>query len=105
LVLAVVIPSSRHAYTWLRRISANKQLNVNGRLDHPENSADPQVLLTEANHLYWLNNGRKQRPLYAKAEIRWVYLPAAIRKLPENAWAVASLPAVSSRRLSLRFSR
>ena len=36
LVLAVAIPSSRHAYVWLRRISANKQINVNGRLDHPE---------------------------------------------------------------------
>ena len=68
LVLAVAIPSSRHAYIWLRRISANKQLNVNGRLDHSENSADPQVLLGEADRLYWLNNGPKAGPLYAKAE-------------------------------------
>ena len=64
----VVIPSSRPAYTWLRTISANKQLNVNGRLDYSENSADPQVLLEEANRLYWLNNGPKAAPLYAKAE-------------------------------------
>ena len=68
LVLAVVIPSSRHAYTWFRRISANRQLNVNGRLDYPENSSDPQVLLAEANRLYWLNNGPRSAPLYAKAE-------------------------------------
>jgi hypothetical protein len=68
LVLAVAIPSSRHAYILLRRISANKQLNVNGRLDRPENSADPQVLIEEANRLYWLNNGPKAAPLYAKAE-------------------------------------
>ena len=68
LVLAVAIPFSRHAYIWLRRISANKQLNVNGRLDYSENSADPQVLLGEADRLYWLNNGPKAGPLYAKAE-------------------------------------
>ena len=68
LVLAVVIPSSRPAYTWLRRISAKKQLNINDGLSHPENSTDPQVLLAEANRLYWLNNGPKAAPLYAKAE-------------------------------------
>ena len=68
LVLAVVIPSSRPAYTWLRRISAKKQLNINDGLAHPESSTDPQVLLAEANRLYWLNNGPKAAPLYAKAE-------------------------------------
>jgi CHAT domain-containing protein len=67
LVLAVVIPSSRPTYTWLRRISANKQLNSD-RLARPESSTDPQVLLAEANRLYWLNNGPKSAPLYAKAE-------------------------------------
>ena len=68
LVLAVVVPSSRHTYTWLRRISANKQLNISDGLDHPGSSSDPQVLLAEANRLYWLNNGPKAAPLYAKAE-------------------------------------
>ncbi len=68
LVLAVVIPSSRHAYKWLRRISANKQLNISDGLARPESSSDPQVLLAEANRLYWLNNGPKAAPLYAKAE-------------------------------------
>ena len=68
LVLAVVIPSSRPAYTWLRRISANKQLNISDGLARPESSTDPQVLLAEANRLYWLNNGPKAAPLYAKAE-------------------------------------
>ena len=68
LILAVVIPSSRHAYTWFRRISANKQLNLSDGLDHQESSADPQVLLAEANRLYWLNNGPRAAPLYAKAE-------------------------------------
>ena len=68
LILAVVIPSLRHAYTSLRKTSANKQLNVSDGLDHPESSADPQVLLAEANRLYWLNNGPRAAPLYAKAE-------------------------------------
>ena len=68
LVLAVVIPSLRPAFTWLRRISANKQLNIRDGLTHPESSTDPQVLLAEANRLYWLNNGPKAAPLYAKAE-------------------------------------
>ena len=68
LILAVVIPSLRHAYRSFRKTSANKQLNVNGGLDHPESSADPQVLLAEANRLYWLNNGPRAAPLYAKAE-------------------------------------
>jgi len=33
-----------------------------------ENSDDPQVLLKVADHYYWLNNGPKAAPLYAKAE-------------------------------------
>src|SRR5271166_752227 len=68
LVLAVVIPSLRPAYTWLRSLSANKQRNISDRLARPESSTDPQVLLAEANRLYWLNNGPKAAPLYAKAE-------------------------------------
>ena len=68
LVLAVVIPFSRPAYTWLRRISANNQLNIRDGLALPESSADPQVLLVEADRLYWLNNGPKAAALYAKAE-------------------------------------
>src|SRR5271166_2699522 len=68
LVLAVVIPSLRPAFTWFRRISANKQLNIRDGLALPESSTDPQVLLAEANRLYWFNNGPKAAPLYAKAE-------------------------------------
>ena len=100
-LVAVVIPVSRYAYTWFRDISADKHIRY-GRLEHPESSTDPQVLLSEADRLYWLNNGPEAAPLYAKAEICWVYLPLAIRsRLPENARAVASLPAESSRWLSI----
>ena len=66
-LVAVVIPVSHYAYTWFRDISADKHISY-GRLEHPESSTDPQVLLSEANRLYWLNNGPKAAPLYAKAE-------------------------------------
>jgi len=66
-LIAVVIPVSRYAYTWFRDISADKHFSY-GRLEHPESSTDPQVLLAEANRLYWLNNGPRAAPLYAKAE-------------------------------------
>jgi CHAT domain-containing protein len=66
-LVAVVIPVSRYAYTWFRDISAAKHINYSG-LEHPERSSDPQVLLSEADRLYWLNNGPRAAPLYAKAE-------------------------------------
>jgi tetratricopeptide (TPR) repeat protein len=37
-------------------------------LENAERSTDPRALLAEANRLYWLNNGTKAAPLYAKAE-------------------------------------
>jgi CHAT domain-containing protein len=36
--------------------------------DHPEQSTDPLLLLGQANRLYWLNNGPKAAPLFARAE-------------------------------------
>src|SRR5262245_4843840 len=32
------------------------------------NVSDPEVLLAKADHFYWLNNGAKAAPLYARAE-------------------------------------
>ena len=66
-LVAVVIPVSRYAYTRFRDISAAKHINYSG-LEHPERSTDPQVLLSEADRLYWLNNGPRGAPLYAEAE-------------------------------------
>ena len=66
-LVAAVIPVSRYARTWFRDISAEKHIGY-GRVEHPESSTDPQVLLAEANRLYWLNNGPKAAPLYARAE-------------------------------------
>jgi hypothetical protein len=67
LVLAAAFPFSRYVFPWLRSITSGKQSSY-ACLDHPESSTDPQVLLTEANRLYWLNNGPRAAPLYAKAE-------------------------------------
>ena len=66
-LVAVVIPVSRCAYTWFRDISADKHI-IYGHSEHPESSAHPQVLPAEANRFYWLNNGPRAAPLYAKAE-------------------------------------
>jgi tetratricopeptide (TPR) repeat protein len=38
------------------------------RLDDPDKSTDPLLLLGQANRLYWLNNGPKAAPLFARAE-------------------------------------
>ena len=67
-LFAVVIPVSRYAHNRFRDISADKRINTLGVSDRPETSTNPQVLLEEANRLYWLNNGPKAAPLYAKAE-------------------------------------
>ena len=65
--LAAVFPFSRYVFPWLRSINRGK-LSSHARPDHPENSTDPRVLLTEANRGYWLNNGPRAAPLYARAE-------------------------------------
>ena len=66
-LVVVVIPVSHYAYTRFCDISADKHINGSG-LEHQESSKDPQVLLSEADRLYWLNNGPRAAPLYAKAE-------------------------------------
>ena len=51
-----------------RILTAGKRL---GRRTEPRDagtSTDPHELLAEADRLYWLNNGPKAAPLYAKAE-------------------------------------
>ena len=37
-------------------------------VDQTEKSTDPVSLLGEADRLYWLNNGPKAAPLFARAE-------------------------------------
>ena len=67
-LVVVVIPVSHYAYTRFRDTS-DKHINTSGRSEHPESSTDPQVLLSEANRLYWLNSGPKAAHLSAKAKI------------------------------------
>jgi CHAT domain-containing protein/tetratricopeptide (TPR) repeat protein len=51
-----------------RILTAGKRLGRRAEARDAEKSTDPQELLAEANRLYWLNNGPKAAPLYAKAE-------------------------------------
>jgi CHAT domain-containing protein len=47
---------------------ARTRAGVQAVLEDRETSADPHVLLAEANRFYWLNNAPKAAPLYARAE-------------------------------------
>jgi len=48
--------------------SADKWLSRGAERTESDTPTDPQDLLAEANRLFWLNNGPKAAPLYAKAE-------------------------------------
>jgi len=47
---------------------ADKRLGRGAERTESDTSNDPQELLAEANRLFWLNNGPRAAPLYAKAE-------------------------------------
>ena len=64
-ILASLLPFSRCGYTRLHHIVRG---HTHGPSENLESSIDPQVILAEANRLYWLNNGPKAGPLYARAE-------------------------------------
>ncbi len=51
-----------------RILTAGKRLRQRAEGTDAGTSTDTQELLAEANRLYWLNNGPKAAPLYAKAE-------------------------------------
>ena len=46
----------------------NKRLGTRNGLNSVESSEDPYLLLAMADRFYWLNNGFRAAPLYAKAE-------------------------------------
>src|ERR1700678_1419156 len=66
-VTASVAPS----YYVCTRLHGNRALD-SGSYSHaisdPETSTDSKALLAEATHLYWLSNGPKAGPLFARAE-------------------------------------
>ena len=66
LILLGILLFSHRAFTRLRGFSLENHVNPD-ILNRP-GSTDPQALLAEANRFYWLNNGPKAGPLYAKAE-------------------------------------
>ncbi len=51
-----------------RILTARNRLGRRAAPIDAETSTDPQELLAEANRLYWLNNGPKAGPLFARAE-------------------------------------
>ena len=65
LVLLGTLLLSHPAFTKLRGFSS---ANLNREVVNQADSLGPQALLVEANRFYWLNNGPKAGPLYAKAE-------------------------------------
>jgi len=65
LVLLGTLLFSHPAFTKLRGFSS---ANLNREVVNQPDSLGPQALLVEANRFYWLNNGPKAGPLYAKAE-------------------------------------
>jgi hypothetical protein len=66
LILTVLLTSSYYTYVKLRRIATSD--HPVGLLLDPARSTNPDALLAEASRLYWLNNGRRAAPLFAKAE-------------------------------------
>jgi CHAT domain-containing protein len=69
-VLTLALLCLSYAYVRHRRNQAldDRHGALPIRLDDPEKSTDPLLLLGQANRLYWLNNGPKAAPLFARAE-------------------------------------
>ena len=69
LVLVGLLAFLSYRFIGIHRIlTAGKRVGQRAEARVAETSTDPQELLAEANRLYWLNNGPKAAPLYAKAE-------------------------------------
>jgi tetratricopeptide (TPR) repeat protein len=68
--VAVILTTllSSYIYSRLHGTLAFNRQNPPHSVNDPEASRDPKALLAEATHLYWLSNGPKTAPLFAKAE-------------------------------------
>jgi CHAT domain-containing protein/tetratricopeptide (TPR) repeat protein len=70
--LALIVTASvLSSYYVCTRIHGSHTLdpgNSPHAISDPEKSTDSKALLAEATHLYWLNNGPKAGPLFARAE-------------------------------------
>lgn len=57
-----------HFRLWRARVD-NTSAGINGESSTDTDSGnDPRALIAKADHFYWLNNGPRAAPLYAKAE-------------------------------------
>ena len=68
LIVTASLPSSYYVYSRFRGNHTCDHGNTPHVISNPETSTDPKALLAEANRLYWLNNGPKAAPLFARAE-------------------------------------
>jgi CHAT domain-containing protein/tetratricopeptide (TPR) repeat protein len=68
LIVTASVPSAYYVYTRLHRNHALDPRSSSHAISDPETSSDSKALLAEATHLYWLNNGPKAQPLFARAE-------------------------------------
>jgi hypothetical protein len=68
LILTTFLSSSYYFYTRFHGHLAFKSVHAPPSLNELETSGDPKTLLAEATHLYWLSNGPKAAPLFARAE-------------------------------------
>ncbi|HET6181438.1 MAG TPA: CHAT domain-containing protein [Candidatus Sulfotelmatobacter sp.] len=68
LLLTTFLLSSYFFYSRLHGKLAFKSGYAPHTFNDPETSGDPKALLAEATHLYWLSNGPKAGPLFARAE-------------------------------------
>ena len=69
LVLVGIVAFLCHRSIRVHRIlTAGKWVGQGAERRDGETSTDPRQLLAEASRLYWLNNGPKAAPLFARAE-------------------------------------
>src|SRR5690348_6389562 len=68
LLLTTLLLSSYYFYSRLHGSLAFKTGDAPHAFNSPGTSEDPRTLLAEATHLYWLSNGPKAAPLFARAE-------------------------------------
>ena len=68
--LGIVALFTFQSNIWLRHGKGNgNSLGVNNASSiNPSSDDDPQLLVAKADHFFWLNNGPKAAPLYARAE-------------------------------------
>ena len=67
-ILTTVLFSFYYFYSRLHGSLVVNRQNPPHTFNEPETSGDPKTLLAEATHLYWLSNGPKAAPLFARAE-------------------------------------